>query len=179
MVFDVEVSVLTDSRAVMAACVTDKAWYTWLAPNLISGHPFPANMTPDTMIPLGSTPETPKLVIGHNVSYDRIRVGDEYGIELTGTRYLDTMSLHIAYSGMTSSQRIMKMGEKNIELSARPKWLGRTSLNNLADIHDHYCQTDNKMSKDVRNAFVKCTIAELKDDIPNLLDYCLKERDNA
>ena len=29
------------------------------------------------MIPLGSD-SSPRLVIGHNVAYDRVRVGDEY-----------------------------------------------------------------------------------------------------
>ena len=55
------------------------------------------------MIPLGSDSE-PRLVIGHNVAYDRIRVGDEYRLEVSGTRYLDTMALHIAVAGMTSQQ---------------------------------------------------------------------------
>ena len=29
---------------------------------------------------------SPRLVIGHNVAYDRIRVGDEYSMDLNGTR---------------------------------------------------------------------------------------------
>ncbi len=29
---------------------------------------------------------SPRLVIGHNVSYDRIRVGDEYSMDVHGTR---------------------------------------------------------------------------------------------
>ena len=174
-VFDVEVSVLTDKRAVMASCISDKAWYTWLSPYLLSAQPFPETMTPDTMIPLGSSPDQPKLVVGHNVAYDRIRVGDEYDIDLSGTRYLDTMSMHIAHSGMTSGQRMVKMGEKKLEPSMRPKWLERTSLNNLADCHAHYCKSKNKLDKDVRNAFVKNSIAEIREDLPNLLEYCLKE----
>ena len=55
------------------------------------------------MIPLGSD-ASPRLVIGHNVGYDRVRLGEEYRLERTGTRYLDTMALHIAVSGMTSQQ---------------------------------------------------------------------------
>ena len=55
------------------------------------------------MIPLGSD-STPRLVIGHNVGYDRVRLGEEYRLERTGTRYLDTMALHIAVAGMTSQQ---------------------------------------------------------------------------
>ena len=59
--------------------------------------------TPDTMIPLGSD-DSARLVIGHNVGYDRVRLGDEYRLERSGTRYLDTMALHIAVAGMTSQQ---------------------------------------------------------------------------
>ena len=55
------------------------------------------------MIPLGSD-DSPRLVIGHNVGYDRVRLGEEYRLERTGTRYLDTMALHIAVAGMTSQQ---------------------------------------------------------------------------
>ena len=40
---------------------------------------------------------------------DRIRVGDEYRLQRSGTRYLDTMSLHIATAGMTSSQRLVRL----------------------------------------------------------------------
>ena len=42
-------------------------------------------------------------------SDDRIRVGDEYRLHRSGTRYLDTMSLHIATAGMTSSQRLVRL----------------------------------------------------------------------
>ena len=55
------------------------------------------------MIPLGSD-HSPRLVIGHNVGYDRVRLGEEYRLARSGTRYLDTMALHIAGAGMTSQQ---------------------------------------------------------------------------
>ena len=58
------------------------------------------------MIPLGSD-DSARLVIGHNVGYDRVRLGDEYRLERSGTRYLDTMALHIAVAGMTSQQRLV------------------------------------------------------------------------
>ena len=36
-------------------------------------------------------------------------MGDEYRLQRSGTRYLDTMSLHIATAGMTSSQRLVRL----------------------------------------------------------------------
>ena len=125
----------------------------------------------DTLIPLGND-GTPRIVIGHNVSYDRIRVSEEYRLERSSTRYMDTMSLHIAYSGMTSSQRIMKQGEAKIEEESRPKWFERTSANSLSDVYKFYCKPEKKLEKDVRDSFVKWTLEQLKQDIPTLLHYC-------
>ena len=126
MVFDVEVAVTEDPRAVMAVALTSKAWYSWLSPQLLHGQSFPSgSKTPCSMIPLGSDKNNPKLVIGHNIAYDRVRVGDEYQLDLTGTRYLDTMSLHIAIAGMTSQQRLVWQSAKNCteeELKHKPKY---------------------------------------------------------
>ena len=158
----------------MAIAVTSEAWYSWLSPHLVHAESFPSTMSPSTMIPMGSD-ESPCLVVGHNVAYDRIRVGDEYRIDRTGTRYLDTMSLHIAVAGMTSSQRLMKMACKNMtkeELKHKPKWLANTSMNGLADVHKFYCKTEGSLDKDPRNSFVKLGLPELMADCPNLLDYC-------
>ena len=49
-----------------------------------------------------------RLIIGHNVSYDRQRCAEQYNILPSKTRFMDTMSLHIAVSGMTSGQRTVK-----------------------------------------------------------------------
>jgi len=171
IVFDVETSVRTDPRAVMAVAVSHLAWYSWLSPYFLSNEGFPADVRMDSLIPLGSD-SSPRLVIGHNVSYDRIRVGSEYNIERSGTRFLDTMSLHIAYSGMTSSQRMVKAGEKKLSEEIKPKWLQNTSMNGLADCHAFYCKPESRLEKDVRNAFVKLTLAELRDDCHNLVAYC-------
>ena len=126
------------------------------------------------MIPLGSDSE-PRLVIGHNVAYDRIRVGDEYRLEVSGTRYLDTMSLHIATAGMTSSQRMVWQSTRNCtkeELKHKPRWLRNTTMNSLAEVYKFYCGEDNTLDKDVRNSFVKLSMSELRDDVDNLLSYC-------
>ena len=56
----------------------------------------------------------PLLIIGHNVSYDRARIAEQYDLELPRTRFLDTMALHIAVVGMTSGQRKVKLKEKSL-----------------------------------------------------------------
>ena len=154
----------------MAVACSSQAWYAWLSPHFLADG-FPSRMTPDSMIPLGSDSSV-KVLIGHNVSYDRIRIGDEYRLDRSGTRFMDTMSMHIAMSGMTSSQRMMKQAEKNMEEDGKPTWLKQTSMNSLADVHQFYCNPENRIEKDVRDSFVKLSLAELRQDIPNLLNYC-------
>ena len=155
----------------LAVACSSLAWYSWLSPHFLSDDGFPSTVTPSSMIPLGSD-SLERIVIGHNVSYDRIRLGDEYLLDRSGTRFLDTMSMHIALSGMTSSQRMMKQAEKNMEDEGKPTWLKQTSMNSLADVHNFYCKPENRIEKDVRDSFVKLSLAELREDIPNLLNYC-------
>ncbi len=114
--FDVEVLYKLSPYPVMATAVTPNAWYSWLSPIIFESppkeipEPLPRwkRRTPDHhphhLIPLfkGSTP---RVVIGHNVGYDRARVLEEYELERPSTRWLDTLSLHVATRGITSVQR--------------------------------------------------------------------------
>jgi len=178
MVFDVEVCVTADPRAVIAVAVTPKAWYCWLSPHLLNSTPFPPGPpTADTMVPLGSD-SNPRLVVGHNVSYDRIRLGEEYRLEGSGTRFLDTMALHIAVAGMTSSQRLLMLAAKNLsaeELTHKPKWLKRTSMNGLKDVHKFWTGSKESLNKETRNAFVTDSLEELRVDLDNLVAYCASD----
>ena len=62
-------------------------------------------------------------------------------------RFLDTMSLHIIVNGMTSDQRLLMQkfsamkakDNDNPNYTARPKFTGESSLNNLRDVHQLYC----------------------------------------
>lgn len=116
--FDVETLYKLSSYSVMATAVTPNGWYSWLSPTLfetpptVEPDPRPAWDTstvlhhPHDLIPLfpkGS--DVPRLVIGHNVGYDRARVFEEYDLTRTSTRWLDTLSFHVATRGITSVQR--------------------------------------------------------------------------
>lgn len=114
--FDIEVLYKLSPYPVMATAVTPNAWYSWLSPTIFESPPTlipePQPMwdrrTPDHhprhLIPLFSDSK-PRIVIGHNVGYDRARVLDEYELERSSTRWLDTLSLHVATRGITSVQR--------------------------------------------------------------------------
>ena len=173
--FDKTDSCILVIRAVMAVALTSGGWYSWLAPELIHGQSFSSGVkTAESMIPLGSD-SGPRLVIGHNIAYDRVRVGDEYQLEQSGTRYLDTMSLHIATHGMTSQQRLVWQAAKNCseeEMKHKPRWLHNTSMNSLAEVYKFYCGPDKQLDKDIRNSFVTLSMSQLSDDLHNLLTYC-------
>ncbi|VEU23173.1 DEKNAAC104059 [Brettanomyces naardenensis] len=100
LVFDVEVMYKLSHYPILATCMSPKAWYGWCSPYLtgdddkINGHLIPLDVI-----------NKEKVIVGHNVSYDRARVREEYHLEGTKAFYLDTMSLHIAVSGMCSRQR--------------------------------------------------------------------------
>ena len=133
-----------------------------------------------------------RIVIGHNVSYDRARVKEQYFLEGTKLRFLDTMALHIAISGVTSFQRNMLLATKNgtkLENSSKPQftgigkfrkteevieWQKLSSLNGLSDVHKLYCGGSG-LSKDKRNTFVSGSLSDIKDDFQQLVTYCAND----
>lgn len=116
--FDVETLYKLSSYPCMATAVTPNGWYSWLCPTLFETPPATSPQErppwdtstpaqhPHDLIPLfppGS--DVPRLVIGHNVGYDRARIFEEYDLKRTSTRWLDTLSFHVATRGITSVQR--------------------------------------------------------------------------
>nr|VWP01298.1 Uncharacterized protein [Ganoderma boninense] len=99
LVFDIETMPIARDNAVMACLATPNAWYAWISPWLLG-----EDEDPQQLIPLGD-PSVPRIVVGHNVSFDRKRILEEYNVEPTQTRFLDTMSLHVAVKGISSHQR--------------------------------------------------------------------------
>lgn len=110
----------------LATAVSDKAWYGWVSPDVINNaskpvtsHEYPitslipleSNST-DSGLKLSEHQMKPKIVIGHNVSYDRARIKEQYWLNKTGTKFLDTMSLHVCVGGLTSYQRAVLKSEK-------------------------------------------------------------------
>ena len=128
LVFDVETMPYAGGHfPIMAIAAGVKGWYAWCSPwlsgddnkpnHLIpfspsspsSASPSSASTPADDFLSRSSLferPDTPpRLLIGHNVLYDRARVAHEYTLRRPSTRYLDTLSLHVAVSGLTNPQR--------------------------------------------------------------------------
>ncbi|KDQ57901.1 hypothetical protein JAAARDRAFT_69260 [Jaapia argillacea MUCL 33604] len=99
LVFDVETMPEYSPYAIMACAVSQNGWYSWISPWLLG-----ESKDPQQLIPLGD-PTVPRVIVGHNVSYDRARILEEYSIKGTQNRFIDTMSLHVAIKGISSHQR--------------------------------------------------------------------------
>jgi DNA polymerase gamma 1 len=146
--FDTEVMWKESSFAVMACAVGPNAWYAWLSPWLLG-----ESQSDKHLIPMGD-PSQPRIIVGHNIGYDRARILEEYSIQQSKNFFLDTMSLHVAVNGMCSRQRPTWMKHKknrelrdkiaeetdNIELATllnnrsltdeeEELWVGRSSVN--------------------------------------------------
>ncbi|XP_055615997.1 DNA polymerase subunit gamma-1, mitochondrial isoform X2 [Toxorhynchites rutilus septentrionalis] len=179
-VFDVEVCVPAGAAPVMATALSPTRWYSWTSPNLVNqipsgdGHRYQLS----EMIPMESAPndkhsdskfETVRVVVGHNVSYDRARIREQYWLENTGMRFVDTMSLHVCVSGVTSYQRAMLKSSKDLPVEDHA-WSSQSSLNNLADVYQLYC--GGKLDKEKRNIFLDGSLADVWRNFQSLMRYC-------
>ncbi|KAJ2826628.1 DNA-directed DNA polymerase gamma mip1 [Coemansia erecta] len=183
LVFDVEVIVPDSPFPVMAAAASQHAWYMWVSPYLAGDSPHPRHLIPLTD-PDTANPD-PRLVIGHNVGYDRARIQEERLLKRPPIAFLDTMSLHVSSGGLCSRQRPYWMRysrakkENDVEylqLNADTgKFFDVSSLNSLSEVARHYCRIE--MSKERRNVFVEGTLDEVRSRFNELADYCATDVD--
>jgi len=189
LTFDTEVMWKESSFAVMACAASKTSWYAWLSPWLMG-----ESESDRHLIPLGD-PDQARIVIGHNIGYDRARVAEEYDVKQSKNFFLDTMSLHVAVNGMCSRQRPTWMKHKknrdirakvvsesnSIELSAllennmlseeeEELWVGRSSINSLRDVAKFHCNVT--IDKAQRDQFGELDREGIRGKLDELLDYC-------
>ncbi|PNP48989.1 hypothetical protein TGAMA5MH_00148 [Trichoderma gamsii] len=186
--FDTEVMWKESPYAVMACAVSPTAWYSWLSPWLLG------ESTEDKhLIPLGD-PTTDRIVVGHNVGYDRARILEEYNLKQTRTGFLDTMSLHVAVNGMCSQQRpTWVKAKKNRETRERiagetvdhgmvellsnssmheeeELWVEKSSINSLRDVAKFHLNVT--IDKAIRDDFGELDRDGVMEKLDQLLEYC-------
>ena len=87
LVFDVEVCVTEGHAPTLAVAASPSYWYSWVSPRLVSKKDYAkrSKVTFDELIPLEGeeSGKRERLVVGHNVSYDRARVREEYLINVS------------------------------------------------------------------------------------------------
>lgn len=189
LTFDTEVMWKETSFACMACAVSPTTWYGWISPWLLG-----ESKSDRHLIPLGD-PSQPRIIVGHNVGYDRARIAEEYDIRQSKNSFVDTMSLHVASNGMCSRQRPSWMkhrksrelrekiatSEENADLShlldsgALPEeeeelWIGRSAINSLRDVAKFHCNIT--IDKARREYFGELDRAGIRAKLDELLDYC-------
>ncbi|OBR13682.1 DNA polymerase family A [Colletotrichum higginsianum IMI 349063] len=187
--FDTEVLWKESSFAVMACASSPTAWYAWLSPWLLG-----ESESDRHLIPLGD-PTKERVIVGHNVGYDRARILEEYDVKQTRNSFMDTMSLHVAVNGMCSQQRPTWMkhkksrelrdkiasqtddvqlaellGNSALRQEEEELWVDRSSVNSLRDVAKFHL--DVTIDKAVRDEFGTLDRAGVLGKLDNLLDYC-------
>ncbi|KAI1104211.1 DNA polymerase family A [Jackrogersella minutella] len=185
--FDVEVMWKQSSYAVMACAMSPTAWYAWLSPWLLG-----ESESNTHLIPLGD-PTKDRVIVGHNIGYDRARILEEYDLKQTRNSFIDTMSLHVAVNGMCSQQRPTWMKHKksrelrdkiaketdNVELAnllansredEEELWVERSSVNSLRDVAKFHLNVT--IDKAARDHFGELDRDGIVGKLDELLDYC-------
>lgn len=183
MVFDVEVCCKEGDLPTLATAVTSEAWYSWVSKDLISCNTRSGRYlgySCKDLIPLETSikskekstewTNTPKLCVGHHVAFDRARIMEQYWLNRTALRFIDTMSLHIAVSGITSYQKALLKSKDAIE---NESWQQNSSLNSLNEVYKLYCKSE--LSKNDRDIFVKGSLEDINNDFQNLMSYCAND----
>ncbi|KAM4068160.1 DNA polymerase family A domain-containing protein [Hirsutella rhossiliensis] len=186
--FDTETLWKESPFSVMACAASPEAWYAWLSPWLLG-----ESQNDRQLIPLGD-PTKERIIVGHNVGYDRARVLEEYDLKQSRNAFLDTMSLHVAVNGMCSQQRPTWLKHrKNRELRERvvaqtpdnelaellsnrsmneeeELWVERSSINSLRDVAKFHL--DVSIDKAKRDDFGQLDREGVLADLDSLMDYC-------
>ncbi|XP_043084251.1 DNA polymerase subunit gamma-1 [Puntigrus tetrazona] len=202
IVFDVEVCMEEGDCPTLAVAVSTNAWYSWCSKRLIEDrYTWSSDLMLSDLIPLETLANSTqarggvwqeRLVVGHNVSFDRSHIKEQYLLKGSRMRFLDTMSLHMAISGLTGFQRSLWMASKYgkrkglQEVKEHMKRLGRrsegpvigswdwvdiSSINNLADVHALYVGGE-PLKKEPRDLFVKGSMADIRTNFQDLMQYC-------
>lgn len=183
MIFDVEVCCGEGDLPTLATAVTSEAWYSWVSKDLINCNTRSGRYlgySCKDLIPLETSikskekvtewSNTPKLCVGHHVAYDRARIMEQYWLNRTALRFIDTMSLHVAISGITSYQKTLLKSKDVIEDES---WQQHSSLNSLNEVYKLYCKAE--LSKSDRDIFVKGSLQDINKDFQNLMTYCAND----
>jgi len=192
--YDTETFVVNGAFPVIGTCLSSEAAYVWLAAEMCDPLIPHDKWTQYGLIPLGDD----NFVVGHNISYDRVRARDGYTLERTEPEnfYFDTLSAHIAVSGLASGQRWLYVlsgkdpedltEEEKKKLRFRPRWADEGSTNALVNVYnfhvaavrEYFGKEVHRMrdaDKEIRDVFVKATEIHQLAQRRDLLDYAMKD----
>ncbi|KAL9082993.1 MAG: hypothetical protein Q9159_006052 [Coniocarpon cinnabarinum] len=198
LAFDTEVLYHETSFPALACAASPTHWYSWMSPWLLRESDADRHL-----IPLGD-PSKSRLVVGHNIGYDRARVKEEYDLQQSQTFFMDTMSLHVAVNGMCTRQRMTWMKHNKardlrdrvanssqgadlhqllqsssesdgFDAEEEHLWIGRSSINSLRDVAKFHCGVT--IDKSRREWFGELDRDGVVEKYDELLDYCAADVD--
>ncbi|XP_062998741.1 DNA polymerase subunit gamma-1 isoform X2 [Elgaria multicarinata webbii] len=202
LVFDIEVCMEEGHCPTLAVAVSPSAWYSWCSKRLLEErYTWSSQLTLSDLIPLETSRSLTKqewrekLVVGHNVSFDRAHIREQYLIQGSQMRFLDTMSMHMAISGLTGFQRSLWMAAKHGKRRGQQQvqehikktrsktdgpaisswdWVNISSINNLIDVHALYVGGE-PLEKEARELFVKGSMHDIRNNFQELMRYCARD----
>lgn len=190
-VFDTETYVNGGNRPIIGTAVSEKALYLWLAKELVLEDHEGKDLE---LISIGYD----SAIVGHNVSFDRGKCKEPYELSHKlgpDNFWVDTLSMHVAVSGLASGQRYLYvLNEKDPDslseedkkkLKRKVKWLQEGSTNALTNVYNFHVAEPRsllnpnqiflgKKDKEARNIFVDAkSIQEIKNQIYTSVQYAL------
>ncbi|KAI8867817.1 hypothetical protein GQ42DRAFT_149150 [Ramicandelaber brevisporus] len=176
LTFDVETQFNESPYPLMAAAVSSDAWYLWVSPYVCG-----ISSSPEHLIPLGErSRDRPRIIVGHNVGFDRSHILEEYSLRDSNTAYIDTMSLHVAVSGLCNQQRARFQQYSKARTYADfdylaahhedAEFVNTSALNSLRDVAKLYCNIE--LDKSARDTFETGTLQDVRDQFNELARYC-------
>lgn len=194
--FDTETFVQGGAFPVIGTALSSKAAYIWLASELINPSLPEEEWDQFDLIPVGKD----RFIVGHNVSYDRVRAQEGYNLNNTRPEnfYFDTLSAHVGVSGLASGQRWLYVlaakdpenltEEEKRKLRYAPKWLEKGATNSLVQCYNFHVYEVKKFfgdssaqplgfeDKAVRDVFVRAThISQITSMLGKAVDYAVKD----
>lgn len=163
---DCETLYLLSPYPVMAVAASANAWYGWVAPK---------NEVPDRLIPLGH-PDTLRLIVAHNASYDRARISEEYRFLPTASQFIDTLSLHCAVGGLSTQQRALWISHQRDVAGGVAAhvddWKAHASLNSITHVAKLHLGL--QVDKSSRDEFASGTVESINEPkmFQKLMSYC-------
>ncbi|KAI9139245.1 DNA polymerase family A-domain-containing protein [Paraphysoderma sedebokerense] len=185
LVFDVETAFKISKFPIIAVAMSSKYWYSWISPWMLSDGKEKNSVSDKYLIPLGKDNE--RIIIGHNIGYDRARILEEYHLTGTKNAFIDTLSLHVAHGGMCSRQRPTFMTlrkERGIEtvegldvskFNGDREWANFTALNSLAECANLYLGVE--LDKSIRDELLLGAedFAEIQASFDDIMNYCASD----
>jgi DNA polymerase gamma 1 len=193
--YDTETYVHGGAFPIIGTALSAKAAYIWLASELIDPSIPEESWDQHDLIPIGEN----RFVVGHNISYDRVRAREGYSLDRTKPEnfYFDTLSAHIGVSGLASGQRWLYVlagkdpdnltDEEKRKLRYAPKWLDEGATNSLVATYNFHVYEVRKFfgdnvqplgatDKTVRDIFVNATnLSQIRSMLTEATDYAIKD----